>query len=534
MTMTDLSKDMSEEDKELNLLRQESYYIFENNLSMIMIIDPENGRIVEANKSAVAFYKYPKKDLLNKTIYDINILPKEEISEKMNQVNENKRSLFVFNHKLANDSIKTVRVHSSKIIIANKAFMFSVIYNDDDDIQLEKEHLIINKQLKDALIFSQNIIQNASEGIIVYDKKLRYSLWNNFMTKATGLQASQVLGKFTSEIFTEETYAEVVDGLKRALKGETIAINSVKFTNPKTNISGFTREVYSPNYDSDGNIIGVVCIVSDITSIVKYQKSLAKKNKELNELNQVLSDKMNELALSKEKAEESDHLKSTFLAHVSHEIRTPLNSIVGFSSLLKDIEDPAQISKYINIIQTNNLFLLNIIDDILTYSLLETDSIPLNLGEVNISDFLKGLFNHFKQVTTDKISLNFIPKDISSLTIYTDENKLNQIVSNLLTNAFKFTNEGTIEFGIDSYDTDKIILFVKDPGIGIDSEYHQMIFSSFHKLDSLKPGTGLGLSICKVLCEKINGKISLNSKINEGSTFYIELPYRYMKQGERK
>ncbi len=518
---------------DLSLMRQECNHLFDDNASIILIMDPDNGRIVDANKSAVEFYKYPKDILLSMTIFEINILSREEIVKRFNEVKENNRFSFIFNHKLADDSIRTVRVHSSKITLNNKLYLFSVIYDDTELIELENEHSIVNKQLKDSLIFNQNLIQNATEGIIVYDKDLRYTVWNNFMAKTTGLPASEVIGKHTTEIFNQGTYSEVTDGLKRALQGEVVILESVEFIKPVTNLSGFTREVYSPNYDSDGNIIGVVCIISDITSIIRYQKSLARKNQELNELNQTLSNKMMELEIAKEKAEESDKLKSSFLAHVSHEIRTPLNAIVGFSSVLKDVKDQSQINNYINIIQTNNVFLLNIIDDILIYSLIESKSLTLSYSKIDVISFLKDTFRKFKQIDNDKVSLRLSTQNISSLPLETDENKLSQIISNLLTNAFKFTNRGYIDFGIHSHDTDKITLFVKDTGIGIAQENLQIIFDRFHKLDSLKAGSGLGLSICQALCKLLNGSITVESSLNQGTTFYLELPYSYITQGEK-
>ena len=512
---------------EMSLLIKKCDYIFSENSAIMLIFDPENGRIIDANKSAIEFYQYPKEKFLSMTIFEINILPHEEIMSRLTRFKEKQRLSFVINHKLADGTIKTVRVQSSKITIDNNNYIFSAIYDNSEDEGLENEHTIINKQLKDSLTFNQNLIKNASEGIIVYDKELRYTVWNDYMVKASGLPASEVLGKSTSSVFAKDTYLEVIDGLKRALKGETVTLESIEFINPITKISGYTREVYSPNFDSDGEIIGVVCMVSDITNIVKFQKSLAKKNVELYKLNQILSKNMKELKIAKEKAEESDRLKSSFLALISHEIRTPLNSIVGFSSLLRNVRDSNKISEYVDIIQSNNLFLLNIIDDILTYSLIETSSISLNLVDVDVVVFLKELFNSFKQIPTDAIAFTLNIGDASSLIIHTDENKLNQIISNLLTNAFKFTNSGTIEFGIDSYDSNKIVLYVKDSGIGINADNHEIIFSRFHKINSIKPGCGLGLSICRALCEMIKGKITLKSKLNEGSTFYIELPMKF-------
>ncbi len=506
------------ESKASSFFKDESKHFFENNLSIMMIIDPETGIIIDANKSAIAFYKYPNDKLLNMTIFEINILKQEEIKEKINKVIVSGKNTFIFNHKLADDTIRTVRVHSSKIIVNNKLYLFSVIYDNTDFSQLENEHLTVNKQLKDALIFNQNLIKNASEGIIVYDRDLRYTVWNNFMAKATGVEASQVLGKKTTEIFSQGTYSEVTDGLKRALKGEVVTLESVEFINPVTNTVGYTREVYSPNYDSEGNIIGVVCIISDVTNIVKFQKSLAKKNKELE--------------LAKEKAEESDRLKSSFLAHVSHEIRTPLNAIVGFSNLLKDVDKAALISEYSNIINTNNLYLLNIIENILAYALIESNSINLHVVKLDLIQLLKDISTSFKDVNSRKIHLQLVTQNLSTLIIESDEDKITQILTNFLTNSLKFTDYGDIYFGISSYNEEKVTLFVKDPGLGISKENHEIIFDIFYKLNNMAPGSGLGLSICKALSEMLKGRIYLESDLGKGATFYFELPYKDTNQGE--
>ena len=514
------------------LLTEECKHIFENNASIMLILDPDSGRIIDANKSAVDFYKYPKDKLLRMTIYEINILTQEEILARINNVKNKEKDSFIFNHKLADNSIKTVRVHSSKINIKNKLYLFSVIFDNTEYLQLENHNLEVNKQLKDSLIFNQNLIKNASEGIIVYDRDLRYTIWNNFMARTTGLQASEVIGKRTTEIFSQGTYSEVTNGLERALKGETVTLESIEFINSKTQESGFTREVYSPNYDSEGKIIGVVCIISDVTNIVKYQKSLAKKNKELEELNKTLSHKMQELEIAKEKAEESDRLKSAFLAHISHEIRTPLNLIVGFSNLLKDAVDQDTIAKHLNIINTNNLYLINIIENTLTYALIESNSLTMNISKIDIISMLKHIFRDFRQMETDRVKLKLTTKDIQQLFVTTDESKLTQIIGNFLTNAHKFTNSGEVEFGIDSYNSEQITIFVRDTGIGIEQEHHEKIFESFFKQDNLRPGSGLGLTLCKSLSELLTGKITFESHTDEGSTFYLELPLNFINQGE--
>ncbi|MFT6997768.1 MAG: signal transduction histidine kinase/CheY-like chemotaxis protein [Cryomorphaceae bacterium] len=239
-----------------------------------------------------------------------------------------------------------------------------------------------------------------------------------------------------------------------------------------------------------------------------------------------------ELVNAKEKAEEGDHLKSAFLANMSHEIRTPLNAIIGFSSLLKKKKNLSDEKKeqYLDLIDSGGKRLLTLISDIVDISKIDANQLSINLGVVNINELIKNLQNQFSiELVNTEVALNATSAfaDDKSF-LKTDELRLTQILSNLLENAQKFTNKGQIEFGYAI--TGKLLqFFVKDTGIGIDTQNYVYIFDRFRQVDSeyskSGSGTGLGLSIVKGLVELLGGKIWVESELNKGTTFYFNIPY---------
>lgn len=237
-----------------------------------------------------------------------------------------------------------------------------------------------------------------------------------------------------------------------------------------------------------------------------------------------------ELIAAKEKAEESDRLKTAFLHNVSHEIRTPMNAIIGFSALLSEPETTeAERRQYTDIIFQSGSQLLSIINDIVDIANIESGQVKLNFREMNLNATLRNLNEQFRHgEKSDKISIKLHTRlaDDKSV-IVTDNTKLVQILSNLLSNAVKFTREGKIDFGYQVKD-EVIEFFVKDTGIGIPPEHHGRIFERFYQVDNMISrkfgGTGLGLSICKAYVELMGGKMWLKSKPGEGAEFRFTLP----------
>ncbi len=238
-----------------------------------------------------------------------------------------------------------------------------------------------------------------------------------------------------------------------------------------------------------------------------------------------------DLIRAKEKAEESDKLKTAFLNNISHEIRTPLNAITGFSSLLSEpgIDDLTR-SSFIETIVQGSDHLLEIISDILEISNLDAGTIKLSKTHVEINPIIKNLYSQFKPKTDEK-NLEFryyLSLSDQQAIVVTDKTKLIQITSNLLSNAIKFTSEGQVNIGYDIID-EGIRFYVSDTGTGIPHDYHDRIFDRFyqidHGLERLYEGTGLGLSICKEFIRLLGGDIWITSKPGAGSTFYFTIPF---------
>lgn len=229
-----------------------------------------------------------------------------------------------------------------------------------------------------------------------------------------------------------------------------------------------------------------------------------------------------ELEAARIKAEESDRLKSTFLANMSHEIRTPLNAIVGFSKLVIDAECTNEKEQYAEIIERNSEILLNLFNDILDLSSLEADSLSFNIRPIKLIDICLQLEQQFcyKVKNGTKLILDDVDTE---LYVSGDWNRIIQIISNLLSNAAKFTPKGEIHFGYREKE-DFVEFYVKDSGIGIPAERVATIFQRFGKINDFVQGTGLGLTLCRMLVEKMGGRIWLRSQEGKGSRFYFTLP----------
>lgn len=231
-----------------------------------------------------------------------------------------------------------------------------------------------------------------------------------------------------------------------------------------------------------------------------------------------------DLINARNKAEESDRLKTAFLANMGHEIRTPLNAIVGFADLLPVVEDEENRQQLINEIQENNRKLLRIIDGLVSMSKIEAEAKNLVKSQVDLIPLLNDIVKDYLTMVDQQSVVLVTQFPYSQLMLSTDVAKLTEILNNLMQNAVKFTQKGRITLGFDLEDGDHVRIWVKDTGKGIPEEDQTKIFDRFVKLDEYVPGTGLGLSVAKSHVVSLGGTIGVDSRVGQGSTFWLVLP----------
>ena len=229
------------------------------------------------------------------------------------------------------------------------------------------------------------------------------------------------------------------------------------------------------------------------------------------------------LILARNKAEESDRLKSAFIANMSHEIRTPLNAIVGFTSILPDVSDDTERKSLLDLVHENTQKLLRIIDDVVSISKVEAGKDELVMTAFDLNTVLSDLLARYVNDAAPGVELTTAFADASQ-NITTDHSRMTEIMKHLLSNATKFTAQGSVVVGYDHPVSGRIRIWVKDTGKGIAEENKERIFERFFKVDEFIPGAGLGLSVCRTLVQSLGGEIGVESKLGEGSNFWVDIP----------
>ncbi len=376
-----------------------------------------------------------------------------------------------------------------------------------------KENITDKKEAAQALKDSEERFKQLSnltfEGVLIHDKGLAIDL-NLSFARIFGYEREELLGKNVIDLIVPKKYHEIIF--------ENIAkdyAQPYEVLGTKKEGQIFPIEIESKRIKIDNNKTVRVTAIRDITERKKTQR---------------------QLIAAKEKAEESDRLKSTFLATMSHELRTPLNAIIGFSDIIDEnvpIEEIISFSKTIN---SSGNHLLSIVEDLFDITLIESGESRILKSDESLHSILNDVYKiiETEQQKTNKDNLNLsliIPPEGKDLTINTDSSKLKQILINLLKNALKFTDKGHVYYGYNiEKDQGKLMLkfYVEDTGIGIPKNKRELIFDVFRQLEDsntrIYGGTGIGLSISKKLTELLGGKIWLKSKENEGTIFYFTIP----------
>ncbi len=367
------------------------------------------------------------------------------------------------------------------------------------------------REIKINEIKFRTIFESVEYGILVagLDKKIIEA--NNSFCKMSGYSLDEIIGSRIELFFSEESIKERPLRYDLVEDGETVLFERTIQTKkgrhvPVEMISKFADKSY------------YISIFIDLTDRKRSEKALQLINLKLKK--------------AKERAEESNNLKTAFLQNMSHEIRTPMNGIIGFSEMLNNPDITEERRRfYTDIIVKSSKRLLDILNDILDVSKIETGVIELAENKINLNKMLHELFSFYQPQAWER-NLNFhlaLPLNDNECNIVVDDQKLRQVLSNLLSNAIKFTEEGYIKLGYEAFG-DKIRFYVEDTGIGIDIELHEKIFERFRQgeLSTTRRygGTGLGLSISQAYVKLLQGKLRLKSKRGEGSTFYFSIPIK--------
>ncbi len=382
----------------------------------------------------------------------------------------------------------------------------------------------------------------AADGIVTGDLKGNITRVNESFCRITGYSEADLVGMPLDKLFPNDILEQNPLDYQRVLEGKILR-REREMT--RKNGERIIVEMHTSRIDDDT----LQSFFRDISLRIRNERTIKEKNEELTaaeeelrasnvelrSMNQLLEQQKTVLAKAKLRAEESDRLKSNFLANMSHEIRTPMNAIIGFSELILESQalEGTDTEPYLNTIIKQGNHLLQLINDIVDLSKIEANQLTVSRKQVNVNEIIDDLFDAFLMKRFDKEQIQIkTQKTLSDEDswIVTDEFRLKQIFNNLLSNALKFTREGTIAFGYKHDSEGKIMFFVKDTGIGIPKNKHAQVFERFHRLHdghtSNYEGTGLGLSISKSLVQMLGGHISIVSEEHKGAQFEFTVAQR--------
>lgn len=389
---------------------------------------------------------------------------------------------------------------------------FAATFADITELKNKKEALVVSQA---ELTRAQEITHVGSWFLDTISNKVR---WTPELYKIYGFDPELPLPDYPEhkKLFTEDSWSLLSNAVERARKegvSYQLELEMVRGNGER----GWLYAMGEAVKNNQGDIVGIKGAVQDITQQKLYEEELIKARKE---------------------AEVANIHKNYFLANMSHEIRTPMNGVIGFAELLKNdsLEKKDRI-KYLEIIDGSSKQLLNLIDDIIDIAKIESNEIKMIYKDCHLASLIKNLEITYNQLKVSKnkehiVIKSYVPKDLESLVVVTDYQRLQQVISNLLNNALKFSEEGEISFGF-KVEQDSLKFFVEDQGIGIDKTKHKEVFERFKQINydnSAKyGGTGLGLSISKGIITLFGGYIELSSELNKGTRFDFSIPLKLTK-----
>jgi PAS domain S-box-containing protein len=533
-------KSQKEAERRIKESEEKFRNIYNSANDAIFIHEFESGKIIDVNETMLKMYGYSSKDevLGRRVDYfspDSGIYTIEYAREWRDKaVKSAKSQIFEWRAKRKDGNLFWVEVNLDIVKILNVKRV--LIIARDITYRKKTEH-----DLKMVADRYQSLFEQAADGILTGNSKGIITKANKSICEISGYERSELEGNNISMLFTEETLKEKPFRYDLVESGETV-LNEREMV--RKDGSRITIEMNTKKVGEDI----LQAYIRDITERKKAQDLLSEKNKQLSEaqskltesnqklrkINEELTLQKQELLKAKARAEESDRLKTAFLANMSHEIRTPMNGIVGFAQILLEQDYTQQeLKKFLQTIYSQSHHLMKIIDDVIDIAKIEANELSINKEFFDLNDLFDELYENTRVAMAsknNKVQLVVSDElDDKKSKIYSDPVRLKQVFTNLLDNAYKFTEEGMIEMGYNHYDDKKLLFYVKDSGTGIPQEKTEEIFQRFRQgdesLTSQYEGTGLGLSISRGIINLLGGEIWAEANKDKGSVFYFTIPY---------
>ena len=489
---------------EKTIKRSEVKYhaLFELASDAILMIKPPKGEILDANKATLEMLGFVKSEVLCQSGYEI--FAKDEF-EKMIRFWEAETSQDAFTlmesvWKHKNGTLIPVQVSGKKIEILSEGF-FLVIARNISEIKAKEE------ALRESEERYRDLVENTGEGLGVVDTHEIFTYANPAACEIFGMQADELIGKNLLSFLNEKSIQEINKQTEIRKQGGK-SIYELEVKRPGGDIRWIIVTA-TGKYDKTGQFTGTFGIFRDITIRKLYEE---------------------ELIVAKEKAEESDRLKSSILANMSHELRTPLNGILGFAEILKEELQDTEYENMVENIHGSGRRLMTTLNSIITLSQLEAGKISISVKEFSVMDGINSLMKSFGPMIKEK-NIYLKPDGENPGSIFTDEHLIKQLLRQIIDNAIKFTDHGGITVHTSrkkESGKDWVVIRITDTGIGIDKDYFELIFQEFRQVSEgfgrKYQGSGIGLTISKKIIDLLEGIITLESKPGAGSTFSIWLP----------
>ena len=479
----------------------------------MLLIDPEEGTIIDANGAAEIFYKCDRQRLLATNIAEINTMPREDLRLAMKSVSPHGGTRFEFTHRLSDGSMRNVEVFSSLILLGRRKVLHSIIHDVTERTETQKA-------LRESEARYRTIFESMEDLYYRTDKDGIIAVVSPSCFRLAGYEPGELIGKPVSTVYMDPGGRQRLLSLlseQRYVMDYEVDLKRKDGRVLKVSVGAQLL------FDERGEPDGVAGILRDISERKEAEEELRRANERLREA----TDRANSMAFQ---AESANRAKSEFLANMSHEIRTPMNGVIGMTELLLDTGLTADQRLYAETARRSAETLLSLINDILDFSKIEAHKLDLEILDFDLSAVVQGTAEMIAVEARKKgLDLRCDIRPDVPLHLKGDPGRLRQVLTNLAGNAVKFTPSGNISITVsldrETEATAAVLFEVRDTGIGIPEEKQASLFSPFTQVDGSTTrkfgGTGLGLSISKQLVGLMGGRIGIESSEGKGSRFWF-------------